>query len=156
MRYNRGMQIPDFHVGEVYTNHDIVDAFKCGNMGGMRRSKLTNSLVLIAKYDGCYREHDWDEGKQILNYMGMGKTGDQSLDYAQNKTLAKSRENGVNVYLFENPANGEYLYCGEVELATDPFEVVIADANGKQRKVIKFPLRAKPAKEDITIAPTTT
>ena len=78
------MQIADFQVGQNYTNREIVEAFKCGNMGGMRRSKQTNTLVLIAKYEQCYRSHDWDEKNGILNYMGMGKTGDQRLDYAQN------------------------------------------------------------------------
>ena len=138
------MQISDLHVGENYTNQEIVETFKCGNMGGMRRSKQTNTLVLIAKYDQCYRNHEWDEKNQILNYMGMGKTGDQSLDYSQNKTLAESKDNGVKVYLFESYKAGLYEYCGEVELAADPFEVEETDEKtGKSRKVVKFPLRRK-------------
>lgn len=32
-------------------NADIVDTFKCGNMGGMRRSKTTNTLVIVSDYD---------------------------------------------------------------------------------------------------------
>ena len=55
------MQIADFQVGQNYTNREIVEAFKCGNMGVIRRSKQTNTLLLIAKYEQCCRSHDWDE-----------------------------------------------------------------------------------------------
>lgn len=37
-------------IGQILKNADIVDTFKCGNMGGMRRSKTTIihlSLFLI-------------------------------------------------------------------------------------------------------------
>ena len=34
-------------IGQILKNADIVDIFKCGNMGGMRRSKITNTLSLI-------------------------------------------------------------------------------------------------------------
>lgn len=137
------MQIADFQVGQNYTNREIVEAFKCGNMGGMRRSKQTNTLVLIAKYEQCCRSHDWDEKNGILNYMGMGKTGDQRLDYAQNKTLAESRQSGIGVYLFECFEPGVYRYAGEVELAGEPVMEVETDKTGEMREVIKFPLRRK-------------
>lgn len=137
------MQISDFHTGETYTNHDIVDAFKCGNMGGMRRSKQTNSLILIAKYNHCYRDNQWDEQNKILNFTGMGKTGDQSLEYSQNKTLAESKTSGIQVYLFEAFEPGAYQYCGEVELAAAPFEDSAIGTDGKLRKIIKFSLKQK-------------
>lgn len=41
---------PGLNIGDVIKNGDIVDIFKCGNMGGMRRSKTTNTLVLISDY----------------------------------------------------------------------------------------------------------
>lgn len=135
------MEISDFKIGESYANRDIVEAFKCGNMGGMRRSKQTNSLVLIAKYDNCYRNNQWDEQTQILNFMGMGKIGDQSLAYAQNKTLAEAGENGVKVHLFETFKPGVYQYGGGVELAADPFTDFQPGADGEMRRVIMFPLR---------------
>ncbi len=135
------MQISDLHIGEAYTNREIVEVFKCGNMGGMRRSKQTNTLVLIAKYDNCYRKNRWDEQTKTLNFMGMGKIGDQSLTYAQNRTLAESGTNGVKVYLFETFDVGVYQYCGEVMLAAQPFEASEPGADGKMRKVIMFPLR---------------
>lgn len=137
------MNLSNLQNGQDYTNHDIVEIFKCGNMGGMRRSKQTNSLVLIAKYDQCYRSHDWDEQNRILNFMGMGKTGDQSLDYAQNKTLAESKDSSISVHLFESFKPGLYRYAGEVELAGKPFTAIEPDQNGQSRTVIKFPLRLK-------------
>ena len=110
-------------------------------MGGMRRSKQTNTLVLIAKYGNCYRNNQWNEQTQILNFMGMGKIGDQSLEYAQNKTLAEAGKNGVKVHLFETFKTGVYQYSGEVELAAKPFTDFQLGADGEMRRVIMFPLR---------------
>ena len=41
---------PGLEIGQVIKNSDIVEIFKCGNMGGMRRSKTTNTLVLVSDY----------------------------------------------------------------------------------------------------------
>ena len=41
------MNISDLSIGNVYTNNEIMDAFECAFMGGMRRSKKTNTLVLV-------------------------------------------------------------------------------------------------------------
>ena len=51
----------------------------------------------------------------------MGQTGDQNLDYAQNKTLYESGDNGVEVHLFEVYKSGEYIYQGIVNLAGEPY-----------------------------------
>jgi len=135
------MRIADFHIGEDYTNQEIVEAFKCGNMGGMRRSKQTNTLVIFVKHGQCYHADEWKGN--ILNYTGMGKTGDQRIDYSQNKTLAASKDSGIALHLFESYESGVYNYSGEVELAAEPFKAIEPDANGTDRTVIKFPLRRK-------------
>lgn len=44
----RNMFNPELSIGQELKNSDIVEIFKCGNMGGMRRSKKTNTLVLIS------------------------------------------------------------------------------------------------------------
>jgi 5-methylcytosine-specific restriction protein A len=36
--------------GDILTNKELMDYFKISNSGGMRRSKLTNSLVLISDH----------------------------------------------------------------------------------------------------------
>lgn len=41
---------PKLQIGQILKNSDIVEIFKCGNMGGMRRSKSTNTLVIVSDY----------------------------------------------------------------------------------------------------------
>jgi hypothetical protein len=86
-------------VGEILTNQEIVRRFNVGNMGGMRRSTQLNLLVLISDpFKGLYQDR-WDG--DILHYTGMGPIGNQSLTYAQNKTLAQSPKTGIPVHLLE-------------------------------------------------------
>lgn len=74
-------------------------------------------------------------------YTGMGQEGDQSLAFAQNKTLAESDTNGVDVHLFEVHKAKEYTYVGRVELAGEPEQGTQSDKNGSSRLVWRFPLR---------------
>ena len=68
MAFNPGLKI-----GQILKNADIVEKFKCSNMGGMRRSKTTNTLVIVSDYTkGLY--HDKLIGC-VLHYTGMGKQG---------------------------------------------------------------------------------
>ena len=132
--------IDDLIVGNIYSNSDIANTFKCSNMGGMRRSKQTNSLVLIAKHNNPLYDDQWTDD-DILNYTGMGTENDQSIDFAQNKTLRIAKKIGVKVYLFESYKDNEYYYDGEVELIKEPYQSEETDINGVIRKVIKFPLK---------------
>lgn len=132
--------IEDLIVGNVYSNSEIANTFKCSNMGGMRRSKDTNSLVLIAKHNNPLYDDQWTE-EGILNYTGMGTENDQNIGFAQNKTLTISKKEGIKVYLFESYKDNEYYYDGEVELAGSPYQSEEPDINGVMRKVVKFPLR---------------
>ena len=77
----------------------------------------------------------------LMHYTGMGLSGDQSIDYAQNKTLAESRTNGVGVHLFESFEPKEYIYRGQVQLVGDPYYERQKDEANNQRQVVKFPLR---------------
>jgi 5-methylcytosine-specific restriction protein A len=128
-------------VGHRYTNSDIVRIFRCAGQGGMRRSSRTNSLVLISKHDGDnpYKD-EWNSDGTIL-YTGMGRSGDQSIDRAQNKTLAESRTNGVELYLFESFDSNDYIYHGRVSLAGDPYYEQENDIDGRRRRVVKFPIK---------------
>lgn len=141
--------IEDLVVGNIYTNNEIASTFKCSNMGGMRRAKETNSLVLIAKHNNPLYDDQWtDDG--ILNYTGMGTENDQSIEFAQNKTLTIAKREGIKVYLFESYKDNEYYYSGEVELDGAPYQSSETDINGKMRRVIKFPLkRIDPSKNII-------
>ena len=62
---------PRLKIGQILKNADLVDTFKCGNMGGMRRSKTTNTFVLITDYTKGIYHDKWIGG--VLHYTGMGK-----------------------------------------------------------------------------------
>lgn len=90
---------PGLSIGQILKNADIVEKFKCGNMGGMRRSKTTDTLVIVSDYTKGIYHDKWIGG--VLHYTGMGKNGDQDINWAQNATLAGCGHNGVDVHLFE-------------------------------------------------------
>ena len=55
---------------QTISNKEMQEIFGCGNMGGMRKSNLTNSLVLISDYTKNLYEDRWIEN--TLHYTGMG------------------------------------------------------------------------------------
>ena len=122
-------------IGEVVTNDRIVKEFQCSPQGGMRRSLRTNTLVLVTKHtpDNIYADQ-WRDG--VLDYVGMGREGDQSFDFGQNKTLLQSNTNNVKVHLFEVFEPQQYTYIGRVYLADKPR----MEKQGG-RMVCVFPLR---------------
>lgn len=72
-------------IGQILKNADIVDTFKCGNMGGMRRSKTTNTLVIVSDYTKGIYHDKWIGG--VLHYTGMGKNGDQDINDLNSYTV---------------------------------------------------------------------
>lgn len=136
--------------GDVLNNSELCDIFLCAPQGGMRKSNTTNTLVLISNHlgDNVY-EDKWIDG--IFHYTGMGQTGDQDINWAQNRTLAESQTNNVEVHLFEVFNNGEYTYQGLVHLVEEPYKDKQADLNGVLRKVYIFPLALKDNEKPTTI-----
>lgn len=131
-------------IGNDYTNDQIVKLCKVGNMGGMRRSLKTNSLIIISDHTKMYEDRTeiGIEGLEVLHYTGMGKNGDQSLEFAQNKTLKDSNINGVEVVLFEKfSRDGNYVFRGQVELVENPYQERQVGEDGKDRSVWMFPLQ---------------
>lgn len=66
--------------GDELTNSQIVEIFKCGNQGGMRKIDKSNYLLLISDhttslYDDCI------DSEGVLHYTGMGKYGNQTLSF---------------------------------------------------------------------------
>lgn len=134
------LEHPNLKAGQKLTNKMLMEIFKCGERGGMRRSLSTNTLVLISHTGVAEYEDLWQDDNEIWHFQGMGLKGDQSLDYLQNKTLAHSNENRVNLHLFyrEKKSRG-YIYVGRVLLAGTPY--FQEDTLGyRKRKVIIFPL----------------
>ncbi len=134
------MIISDYKQGDVFSNQDLMDTFNVSNAGGMRRSLVNNCLVLINKSDSVYQDR-WEN--DVIYYTGMGLQGDQSIHVAQNKTLANSRSNGIQILFFNSTKVNEYIYIGEVELVDEPFYEIQKDTQGKQRRVVIFSLKLK-------------
>ena len=129
---------PGISIGTEVSNDEMRTLFKCGNMGGMRRSKQTGTLVIISDdTKGLYRDV-WKNG--VLHYTGMGKIGDQVLVGNQNGTLYYSQTNGVEVHLFEVLTKAVYTYRGVVELVDKPYKSRQPDDNGNMRDVWMFPV----------------
>ena len=127
-------------IGKEYSNDDIVDIFKVGKLGVMRRSHSKNALVLILCHDSNDRNYNHYWRNDVLYYTGHEMLGNQELS-GQNKTLAESNTNGVTVYLFEVFCSTKYQYRGIVKLIAEPFTEQECDMDGIQREVWKFPLR---------------
>ncbi len=133
---------PNLQIGQEISNVDIVSIFHCGNMGGMRRSHDTNTLVLISDYTKGLYHDKWIGG--VLHYTGMGKNDDQDIHWAQNATLANCSHNGVDVHLFEVIDEGKYTYCGRIELVDQPYTETQPGEDGINRQVWMFPIRPVP------------
>ena len=54
------MLIEDLKVDQVLENKEIAETFLCSNQGGVRKSKRTNTIVLLAKFDNCSYKHRKD------------------------------------------------------------------------------------------------
>ncbi len=133
--------MPDFPIGTIVDNKTLYQSFLCKNVGGMRRAHRTNTLVLIIDHTKPLYKDRWEEG--CFYYTGMGRKGNQSLLFDQNRTLNESKENGVELHLFEVHKHNRYYYHGRVELCKDPFIETQKDCEENARNVWIFPLRFK-------------
>lgn len=131
--------IPSFKIGSAVTHQELYKEFQCANIGGMRRAKATNTLVIISDHTKGLYDDKWYG--DTLHYTGMGKIGDQVLDGNQNRTLFDSETNGVEVHLFEVCEPKKYIYHGPVKLADEPYQEIQKDDNGNLRKVWMFPVK---------------
>jgi 5-methylcytosine-specific restriction protein A len=74
----------------------------------------------------------------------MGPTGDQSLSYAQNKTLNESPATKIPLHLLEAVEPLKYTYAGEVVLVGAPYQEEQLDDAKQARQVWMFPVQLKP------------
>jgi len=136
---------PKIKPGSQLSNKELCDIFKCSPQGGMRKSNTTNTLVIISNHIKSIYDDRWIG--DVFHYTGMGMTGDQSLYFMQNKTLAESITNGVAVHLFEVFEDKIYTYIGQVELAGSPYTETQPDQDGNDRQVWMFPLKLVSGKQ---------
>jgi hypothetical protein len=66
--------------GDTINNSQLTDIFKCSPQGGMRRSRRTNTLVIVSDHTRGIYEDRWID--DILHYTGMGLEGDQRISGA--------------------------------------------------------------------------
>lgn len=125
--------------GDIYTNSDLMNLFKCSRQGGIRYSKKTKSLVLITNHIESIYMDKWVEN--TLHYVGTGSIGDQNFNYKGNKHIYESTTNEITMHLFEVFTKGEYTYQGIVRLSGKPYKEKQLDNNSKVREVCIFPLR---------------
>lgn len=130
---------PPLFRGQIIKNSELCAIFRCANQGGMRRSRATNTLVLISDRTKPTFQNRWDGA--VLHFTGMGSIGHQFLHDRQNRTLAESDTNGVGVFLFVVTSPTDYEYHGQVRLAGPPYADIQTDAIGNPRRVYVFPLR---------------
>ncbi|WP_061996794.1 HNH endonuclease signature motif containing protein [Clostridium sp. ATCC 25772] len=140
MAFNTGLSL-----NQIITNEELIKIFKCGSMSGMRTSKATNTLTIISDYTKGLYDDKWIG--DVLHYTGMGKSGDQDINYRQNRTLNESNENNVDVFLFEVFKVNSYIYRGQVKLVDIPYKEKQKDVDGNLRNVWFFPV--KPIDEHI-------
>lgn len=133
---------PKLEIGQIVNNATLMNIFKCSQQGGMRKSNSTNTLVIVSDYTRGIYHDKWIGG--VLHYTGMGLTGDQDINFMQNKTLNEMNSNGVDVHLFEVMDPGEYTYCGRIEMVGRPYTDTQEDQDGRDRLVWVFPVRPVP------------
>src|SRR3954453_1583913 len=121
--------------GDVINNRTICDIFGVANTGGIRVNWARNLIVLISNNIGLLYRNDWKD--DVLHFVGRGSIGPQKLD-RQNLTLAKSKQNGAAVYLFEVFEKGHYRFSGEVELTGEPYLSDQIDSQNESRFVWIF------------------
>lgn len=131
---------PKIEIGQELTNKQICGIFKCSLNGGMNRSLRTNTLVLVSNRVKSLYQDKFD--RDVIYYTGEGQIGDQKLT-KQNRTLAESASNGVDVHFFEVLEPQKYSYLGAVILSAEPYQELQLDKNKNLRKVWMFPLTPK-------------
>ncbi len=133
---------PGLEIGQVINNTGLMQIFKCSQQGGMRKSNTTNTLVIVSDYTRGIYHDKWIGG--VLHYTGMGLSGNQDINYMQNRTLNESGHNGVDVHLFEVMDSGQYTYCGRIKLVARPYTETQPDEDGRDRLVWMFPVQPVP------------
>lgn len=90
--------------------------------------------------------------EDVFHYTGMGQEGNQSIDFAQNKTLNHSNNLNIEVQLFEVFQSNNYIYQGEVYLAGEPYQETQPDKYEDPRLVWVFPLKLKEGQKEVHIS----
>ena len=135
-------EFSDLEIGDKITNNDLQKIFKCGPQGGMRKSNITNTLVLVTDQTRSAKDNPYVDKwiDNIFHYTGMGLKGNQSVSFMQNKTLSNLDETNTKAFLFEKKSKNCYTFLGPVKLHDNYYFEQQSDSEGHIRVVVKFPL----------------
>lgn len=132
---------PKFRHGDIISNDELCAEFGCSTQGGMRRAKKTNSLILVSDIKSKEKIYLDRWVGNILHYTGQGQSGDQEINFMQNRTLFYHKDLRVSVFLFEKLEPKRYLYQGGVELIDGPYQEKQPDKDDRLRNVWVFPIK---------------
>ena len=147
MTFNHGLVI-----GDTLTHEKIADIFKNNKQKGVKYSKETNTLVIISNHVESIYNDRWVNG--VFHYTGMGVEGNQKIE-RENKRIAKSKEEGIEVYLFEIFEPKNCTFMGQIELASEPYQEEQIDINGNERLVWIFPFKSLEKQTELRIPKST-
>lgn len=125
---------------DVLTNDEIMESFHVGNMGGIRYTRKSNTLVLLSTYSDDY-DDSIDSETGLVIYTGEGK-GDQELTNGNEKIL-NSKNNSMVLFkeVYQEPGvrkrgalDNKYEFIGIVNYKKHYWK------SEKNRKVVKFVL----------------
>jgi len=125
--------------GDVLTNRELTDMFRVGNSAGIRVSKATGSILLIASAQNALYKDRWQD--DVFMYTGEGALGDQAMTRG-NLAIADSVQSGRPLLLFFKRRVNAYEFQGEVRLSAAPDDEQQPDETGLMRRVWVFALRA--------------
>ncbi|WP_312471226.1 HNH endonuclease [Neobacillus sp.] len=135
-------------IGDTLTHEEIADIFKNNKQKGVKYSKETNTLVIISNHVESIYNDRWVEGE--FHYTGMGVDGNQKIE-RENKRIAKSKEEGIEVYLFEIFESKKCTFMGQIELVSEPYQEEQNDFNGNERLVWMFPFKSLEKQTELSI-----
>jgi HJR/Mrr/RecB family endonuclease len=116
-------QLPEFRVGQTYSNDQIGFSLDVENLGGIRpaldgQGNVRHVVVLTAEQgsgkvfsDNPYRDRIEDN---ILVYTGQGRMGDQKLT-GRNKRLVEQYQSPIPLLAFSNVGKQKYRFLGLLE-----------------------------------------
>lgn len=126
-----------FVPGDTLTNKQLVDIFRVSSMGGIRRSRATNCVLIVSSADNALYKDRWVDG--VFMYTGEGRLGDQTITRG-NRALDEAHATGTPLLLFFKRKANAYEFQGEVGLAGPAALEQQADEEGLIRRVFVFPL----------------
>ena len=124
----------DFHyeLGQFYKQSEVRKKLHLGNSSGIipkknlgiiivfmsKKNKKHESISKSGKFNYKNIYHDfYNDATGNYHYTAQGQVGTQTIEKGNNKSLAKSNEEGLSVHLFRQHApNANHQYVGEVEV----------------------------------------